>query len=84
MHCAVQSMHRKNSIRLEFHGTHDETSHATEKYERKKHKILNHKQIIAIHEAVIIAPNQSALKLHRNLLNASPEKHIDPKLLRNM
>ena len=74
----------QKSIRLEFHGTHDETSHATEKCERKKHKILNHQQIVAIHEAVIIAPNQSALKLRRNLLNASPEKHIDPELLRNM
>ena len=74
----------KNSIRLEFHGTHDETSHATIKCERKKHKILDHKQIITIHEAVIIASNQSALKLRRNLLNARPEKHIDPELLKNM
>jgi hypothetical protein len=69
----------KTYVRLEFHGTHDETSHATE-----RSKTLKYKQIIAIHDAVIIAPNQSATKLRRNLQNASPEKHMPPDLLRPM
>ncbi len=47
----------KDYIRLEFHGTHDETSHAEE-----RSKNLKYKQIIAIHKAVIVAPNLSATK----------------------
>ncbi len=41
-------------IRLEFHGTHDETNHAEE-----RSKELKYKQIIAIYEAVIVVPNLS-------------------------
>ncbi len=62
---AVQSVHWKSCIRLEFHGTHDETSHAT-----KKSKSLIYKQITAIYDAVIVAPNQSATKLCSHLENA--------------
>jgi hypothetical protein len=45
-------------IRLEIHGTHDETSHAKE-----SSKKLMYTQITAIHEAVIVAPNQSVTTL---------------------
>ena len=31
-----------------------------------------------------ISPNQSARQLRRNLVNLSPDKRIDPKLLRNI
>jgi hypothetical protein len=61
----------KNYVRLEFHGMHDETSHATERSKESKYETLKYKQIIAIHNAVIIAPNQSATKLLRNFQNAS-------------
>jgi hypothetical protein len=71
-HCSCTARCRvcfgKDYIRLEFHGTHDETSHAEE-----RSKNLKYKQIISIHEAVIVAPNLSATKLHRNLHNARPE-----------
>jgi hypothetical protein len=69
----------KDYIRLEFHGTHDETSHAEE-----RSKNLRYKQIIAIHKAVIVAPNLSATKSRCNLQNASPEKHVQPALLRSI
>ena len=69
--------------RLEFFGTHDEQSHANE-----KSKKLTHAQIVVIHDAVVIAPNQSATKLRRNLCQAkgSPEsyKHMQPSLLRSI
>ncbi len=69
----------KDYIRLEFNGTHDETSHA-----EARSKKLKYKQIIAIHEVVIVAPNLSATKLRWNLQNASPEKHVQPNLLRSV
>jgi hypothetical protein len=64
--CRVCVTVGKDYIRLEFHGTHDETSHA-EEWSKK----LKYKQIIAIYEAVTVAPNLSATKLHLNLQNAS-------------
>jgi hypothetical protein len=72
---------RKNYKRLEFHGVHDEHSHAKE----IKSKKLIYKQITAIHDAVIVTPNQSASKLHRNLLqSASQEKHMPSTHLRSI
>ncbi len=69
----------RDYILLEFHGTHDETSH-----DEERSKKLKYKQIIAIYKAVIVAPNLSATKLRRNLQNASPEKHVQPNLLRSI
>ena len=71
----------KNYQRLEFYGTHDENSHAND-----GSKKLKHNQIVAIHDAVIVAPKQSAAVLRRNMMHiqGSPEqhKHIDPAKLR--
>ena len=44
--------------RLKFFGTQDMDSHANE-----RSKTLTHDQIVLIHDAVVIAPNQSATKL---------------------
>ncbi len=55
------------------------TSHATEQAKK-----LNYKQITAIHDVAIVAPNKSATKLRHNLENASPEKHIAPSHLRSI
>ena len=71
----------KGYTRLEFYGTHDETSHAVD-YSKE----LKYNQIVTIHDAVIVALKQSATVLRRNLMQAkgSPEqhKHIDPCMLR--
>jgi hypothetical protein len=56
----------KTYVRLEFHGTHDVNSHATE-----RSKELLYKQIIAVHDAVIIAPNQSTANLQRIITQQS-------------
>jgi hypothetical protein len=71
----------KNYKCLEFHGVHDEHSHDKD----IKSKKLTYKQITVIYNAIIIAPNQSAAKLHRNLLqSASPEKHMPSTQLRSI
>ena len=71
----------KNYQRLEFFGTHDETSHAVD-----YSKNLKHLQIVAIHEAVMVAPTQSAAVLLRNLMHAKgsqeQHKHMHPSQLR--
>ena len=71
----------KGYKRLEFYGTHDEKSHAVD-----KSKTLKYNHIVTIHDAVMVAPKQSAAVLRRNLMQAkgSPEqhKHIDPSQLR--
>ncbi len=79
MHGKVQGVHQDNYTQLEFNGMHDETSHTEE-----KSKKLSYKQIIAIHVAVIVAPNQSATTLPSNLQDASPEKHIPLTHLRSI
>jgi hypothetical protein len=60
---------------------HDEHSLANE-----KSKKLKHDRIVLIHEAVAIAPKQSARKLRRNLCQSksSPDKykHMQPSMLR--
>ena len=69
--------------RLQYFGSLDEHSHANE-----KSKKLKHNQIVLIHESVVIAPNQSATKLRRNLFQAkcSPESytHMPPSILRSI
>ena len=71
----------KDYIRLEFHGTHDALSHAAD-----KSKTLSYKQIVTIHDAVMVAPKQSATVLRRNLMHVqgSPDqhKHMPPSQLR--
>ena len=68
---------------LEFSGTRDTESHAKE-----RSKTLTHEQIVLIHDAVVIAPNQSGTKLRRNLCQAkgSPEsyKHMAPSIIRTI
>jgi hypothetical protein len=83
--CKCKAMVRiitaKDHKRLEFVGTHDETSHAND-----ISKSLTHKQIVTIHQAVMVAPKQSAASLRRNLMHVkgSPEQHkkMDPTKLR--
>ena len=69
--------------RLEFSGTNDEISHADD-----KSTSLKYNQIVAIHDAVLVAQSQSAAVLRRNLMQAkgSPEqhKHMDPTQLRDV
>ena len=73
----------KGYKRLEFHGTHDETSHAVD-----YSKTLKYKQIVTLHDAVMVAPKQSAAGavLRRNLMqakgNLEQHKHMDPYQLR--
>jgi hypothetical protein len=67
---------------MELHrcGEHDANSHDDD-----KSKYLKHEQIVAVADAVTIAPQQSASQLRRNLqLAESPTKHIEPLLLRCM
>ena len=49
---------------------------------------MTHDQIVRIHDAVVIAPNQSGTKLRRNLCQAkdSPEsyKHMPPSMIRSI
>ena len=63
--------------RLEFFGTHHMDSHANE-----RSTTVTHDQIVLIHDAVVIAPNQSGTELRHNLCQAkgSPEsyKHMAP------
>ena len=51
----VKLITREDYKRLEFFGTHDMQSHANE-----RSKTLTHDQIVLIHDAVVIVPNQSA------------------------
>ncbi len=71
----------KDYKQLEFYGTHDENSHATD-----HSKKLKYKQIDAIYDSVMIAPKQSVTLLRHNLMQAkgSPEqhKHMDRAQLR--
>ncbi len=60
---------------------YDEDSHNMVK-DKSKH--LKLKQPEAIDTGVRISPNQSARQLRRNLVNLSPEKRIDPKMLRSI
>ena len=50
-------------------------------------KYLKHDQIVAVSDAVLIAPQQSAAQLRHNMAMAgpsSPGKHIEPSLLRSV
>ena len=59
-----------------------------ESHVNERSKKLSHDQIVLIHDAVIIAPNQSGTKLRRNLCQTkgSPEsyKHMKPSMLRSI
>jgi hypothetical protein len=74
----------KDYKRLEFYGTHDENSHATD-----HSKKLKYRQIDAIYESnydsVMIVPKQSATQLRRILIQAKgsqeQHKHMDPAQL---
>ena len=67
--------------RLEFFGSHDETSHATNRSNQ-----LKYDQITIIHNSVMVAPKQSATQLRRNLMQAKgstdQHTHMEPSQLR--
>ena len=73
----------ENFKRLEFAKTHDMQSHVNE-----RSKKMSHDRIVLIHDAVIIAPNQSGTKVRCNLCQnkGSPEqfKHMKPSMLRSI
>jgi hypothetical protein len=63
-------------------GEHNANSH-----DEDKSKYLKYDQIVAVTDAVTIAPQQSAAQLHRNMQLAGPDspgKNIAPELLRCM
>ena len=67
---------------LDRFGDHDASSH---KEDRSKY--LKYDQIVAVSDAVLIAPQQSAAQLRRNMSMAgpsSPGKLIEPALLRSV
>ena len=67
-------------MQLERCGEHNANSHDDD-----HSKYLKHEQIVAVADAVTVAPQQSASQLRRNLqLAESPTKHIEPLLLRCM
>ena len=67
-------------IQLERHGVHDVNSHVED-----RSKFLKHDQIIAVSEAVTIAPNLSAAILRRNLqMLDGPGSDIGADLLRSI
>ena len=69
------------AVYVEKRGVHDKDSHSAEK---DQSKFLKLHQIEAIRSGVIVAPNQSAKHLRRNLMHASPEKRIAPSLARSV
>ena len=68
---------------LEFSGTRDTESHAKE-----RSKTLMHDQIVLMHDAVVIAPNQPGTNLRHNLCQTKgfPEsyKHMAPSMIRSI
>ena len=81
--CCVQIKVIENAhhITLLQRGEHDENSHSNEK-DKSKH--LKVQQLHAIRTGVRIAPSQSARMLRRNLSNLSPQKRVNPKLVRSV
>ncbi len=80
--CCIKTIESTKSLELYFLGEHDEQCHAMD-----KSAYLKVKQIVAIVDGVKFAPQQSATALCRNTAMcaaASPEKAIDPKLLRSV
>jgi hypothetical protein len=76
----IQITEGPDSMQLERRGEHNPKSH-----DDGQSKYLKHEQIIAVADAVTVAPQQSATQLRRNLqLAESPTKHIEPLLLRCM
>ena len=61
--------------------------HNADSHKQDKSKYLKHKQIVAVSDAVMFAPQQSAAQLRRNLAMACPSslgKLIEPSLLRSV
>jgi hypothetical protein len=80
--CCIKTIEPFKSLELHFLGEHDEQCHAVD-----KSAYLKVKQIVAIVDGVKYAPQQSATALRRNMAMgaaSSPEKAIDPKLLRSV
>ena len=80
--CCIKTIETKDKLQLYFLGEHNEDSHSTD-----KSAFLKVKQIQAIVDGVKYAPQQSATALRRNMqlcAQSSPEKAIDPKLLRSV
>jgi hypothetical protein len=76
----IRIMEGPDWMQLERCGEHNANSHDDD-----QSKFLKHEQIVAVSDAVIVAPQQSASQLRRNLqLAESPTKHIEPLLLRCM
>ena len=63
---------------IEKHGKHNVNSH-----DEDKSKYLKHDQIVAVSDAVTVAPNLSAAVLRRNLVNA-PGTSIGADMLRSI
>ena len=80
--CCIKTIETKDKLYLYFLGVHTEDSHSTD-----KSAFLKVKQIQSIVDGVKYAPQQSATLLRRNMqlcAQSSPEKAIDPKLLRSV
>ena len=63
------------------------TQHDVNSHKQDKSKYPKHKQIVAVSDAVLIAPQQSAAQLHRNMAMAGPSsqgKLIEPSLLQSV
>ena len=61
--------------------------HNADSHKQDKSKYLKHEQIVAVADAVTIAPQQSAVQLRRNMSMAgpsSPAKMISPDLMRSV
>jgi hypothetical protein len=67
---------------LDKRGVRDEDCHHPDKDTSKYLKVQQLEAIQLL--GVLISPNQSARQLRRNLKNLSPEKRVDPKLLRQV
>jgi hypothetical protein len=80
--CCIKTIEPFKSLELHFLGEHDEQCHAVD-----KSAYLKVRQIVAIVDGVKFAPQQSATALRWNMAMcaaSSPEKAIDPKLLRSV
>ena len=59
-----------NYKRLEFFGTHDEQTHDEQSHAVDYSKTLSYKQIVTIHDAVMVAQKQSATVLRRKVMHS--------------
>jgi hypothetical protein len=78
----IRIMEGRGWKQLHRFGEHNVNSH-----KQDTSKYLKHDQIVAVSDAVLIAPQQSASQLRRNMAMAgpsSPGKLIEPSLLRSV